>query len=103
MRSTYAEPLSWPDCSGRWSPRTVVVSGDPRHRERRPDAVVVRTNLDLISQLEDPRNFIVAVVLAGRFAKDRELATFLIESYPGLKVIDDETEEPDLSSYRPAL
>ncbi|HWO19405.1 MAG TPA: hypothetical protein VNO30_11540 [Kofleriaceae bacterium] len=63
----------------------------------------MRTNLDLISQLEDPRNFIVAVVLAGRFAKDRELATFLIESYPGLKVIDDETEEPDLSSYRPAL
>jgi hypothetical protein len=102
MRITHAEPSSWPDCSGRWSPRTVVVSGDPRHREPGPDAVVVRTNLDLISQLEDPHSFVVAVVLAGRFAGDRELASFLVESYPGLKVIED-AEDPDPSVYRAAL
>lgn len=96
MRSTNAQPSSWPDCSGRWTPRTVVVSGDPRHQEQRPDAVVVRTNLDLISHLEDPRNFVAAVVLAGHFAGDRELASFLVESYPGLQVIDEADDQaPD--------
>jgi hypothetical protein len=100
---TYDEPFSWPDSSGGWTPRTVVVSGDPRHREQRhPDAVVVQTNLDLISQLENPRNFVVAVVLAGQFAQDRELASFLLESYPGLKVIDG-TDDPDPGSYLPIL
>lgn len=68
----------------------MIISGDPRHRTREhADAVVVRTNLELISQLEDPQSFVVAVVLAGRFAQDRELAAFLIESYPGLQVIAD--------------
>jgi hypothetical protein len=96
-------PRSWPDCSGRWKPLTVVLSGDPRHRHRRhPDSVVVQTNLDLISQLEDPRNFVVAVVLAGQFAKDRELASFLIESYPNLTVIDG-TDDPDPGAYVPAF
>ena len=67
----------------------MVVSGDPRHRDPpRPDSVVVRTNLDLISQLEDPRNFVVMVVLAGSFAKDRDLASFLLEAYPGIKVVE---------------
>jgi hypothetical protein len=103
MRSTHVEPSSWPDCSGRWVPRTVVVSGDPRHGEERPDAVVVRTNLDLISHLEDPRNFVVAVVLAGHFAGDRELASFLVESYPGLKVIDDEMDDLEPSTYCPVF
>lgn len=49
---------------------------------------MVQTNLDLISQLEDPQNFVVAVILAGAFARDRALASFLTESYPGLMVID---------------
>jgi hypothetical protein len=79
-----------------------VVSADPRHREQpHPDSVVVQTNLDLIAQLEDPRNFVVAVVLAGQFARDRELASFLIESYPGLTVIDG-TDDPDPDPYLPA-
>lgn len=83
------EPRRWPDSSGRWNPRTVIVSGDPRaHLARSPDEVVVQTNLDLISQLEDPQNFVVAVILAGAFAKDRALASFLTEAYPGLMVID---------------
>jgi hypothetical protein len=102
MGITRDVPRSWPDSSGRWKPLTVVVSGDPRHRHpKRSDAVVVQTNLDLISQLEDPRNFVVAVVLAGQFAKDRELASFLIESYPNLTVIDG-TDDPDSGSYLPA-
>ena len=88
MGSTYDEPRRWPDSSGGWKPRTVILSGDPRLPPYDPEAIVVQTNLDLISQLEDPRNFVVAVVLAGRFAKDRELASFLLESYPGLKVIE---------------
>lgn len=81
-------PRRWPDSSGRWNPRTVIISGDPRHHaQRHADALVVRTNLELISQLEDPQSFVVAVVLAGQFAHDRELAAFLTESYPGLRVI----------------
>jgi hypothetical protein len=65
------------------------MSGDPRHQDQRhPDTVVVQTNLDLIKQLENPESFVVAVILAGRFAADRELASFLVESYPGLEVID---------------
>jgi hypothetical protein len=101
MGSTHDEPHRWPDSSGGWKPKTVVVSGDPRHREQqRPDAVVVQTNLDLISQLEDPRNFVVAVVLAGAFARDRELASFLVESYPGLRIIDG-TDDPDPDLYLP--
>jgi len=99
MGSTFGEPRTWPDSSGRWRPRTVVVSGDPLHHQQpHPDAVVVQTNLDLISQLEDPSNLVVAVVLAGQFARDRELASFLVESYPYLKVIDG-TDAPDLSAF----
>ena len=77
----------------------VILSGDPRHPPpRNPDALVVRTNLELISQLEDPQSFVVAVVLAGAFAADRELAEFLIESYPGLRVFDGNVDpEPDVS------
>ena len=89
MGSIHDGPRRWPDSSGGWRPRTVILSGDPRHdTSQAPDSVVVKTNLDLISQLEDPRSFVAAVVLAGAFAKDRELASFLIESYPGLEVID---------------
>ena len=77
------------------------MSGDPRHRmQLRPDAVVVRTNLELISELEDPQSFVVAVVLAGQFAADRELASFLMESYPGLRVIDG-TNDPEPDVYLP--
>ena len=54
----------------------------------------------LISQLEDPQSFVVAVVLAGKFAGDRELASFLTESYPGLRVID-ESGERDPNAYLP--
>jgi hypothetical protein len=101
MGSTPDEPVKWPDSSGRWKPRTVVLSGDPRHRQqRRPDSVVVQTNLDLIAQLEDPRNFVVTVVLAGQFAKDRELASFLLESYPGITVVDG-TNDPESDPYLP--
>ena len=99
MGSIHAGPRTWPDSSGRWKPRTVVVSGDPRHQEQQgPDAVVVQTNLDLISQLEDPHSFVVTVVLAGAFAKDRELASFLIECYPGLEVVD-ATDEAKIERY----
>jgi hypothetical protein len=98
MGSTTGEPSKWPDSSGRWKPRTVVVSGDPRDREQpHPDSVVVQTNLDLIAQLEDPRNFVVTVVLAGAFAKDRELASFLVEAYPGIKVV--EGNDPEADAY----
>lgn len=79
----------------------MILSGDPRHRApQRSDAVVVRTNLDLISQLEDPQSFVVTVVLAGKFAADRELASFLTESYPGLRVIDGSGDR-DPGTYLP--
>jgi hypothetical protein len=48
------------------------------------DAIVVWTPLDAIAQLETQP--IAAVVLRGSFAADRELADFLTESYPQLRI-----------------
>lgn len=76
---------------------TLVVSNDEEHRRtlrKRSDRAVVSTPLDMIAQLEDHHE-IETVVLAGTFATP-ELATFLLDFYPAVRVIDGHTEtDPD--------
>jgi len=76
----------WPDGSGTWRElsRTLVLSSEQPPRERRADEVVVGTPLDMIVQLEG-RHPIAKVVLAGAFA-NRELASFVLETYPWVGV-----------------
>lgn len=50
----------------------------------REDACVVVTPLDAIERLENRRASIV--ILAGSFARNRELAAFLRDFYPGVQV-----------------
>ena len=96
-----SDPRVWPDGSGSWATRTVIVSGESRHRAlHRDGAVVVRTCLDLISQLEDTRQLVATVVLAGAFARDAELASFLVEAYPSVRIVDG-TGDPDPDTYLP--
>lgn len=77
------------------------MSGDHRYREhQRPDAIVVETFLDLISQLEASRHMVVTVVLVEQFAADRELVGFLVESYPCVMVVDG-TGDLEADTYLP--
>jgi hypothetical protein len=80
---------------------TLVVSNDEQHRRtlrQRIDRAVVSTPLDMIAQLEGHRE-IDTVVLAGTFATP-ELATFLLDFYPSVRVIDGHTES-DPDTYLP--
>ena len=92
---------SWAKGSGQWArPRTVIVVGVGRYRAVmaegvRDDTEVVGTPLDLIRHLEDARRPVSAVVLMGPPPLDRELATFLRDSYPSVVVVDD----PDDSEW----
>jgi hypothetical protein len=52
--------------------------------EAHPSNPSVATPLDAITRLEDQR--IRTVVLAGSFAQDRELASFLRDFYPDVRV-----------------
>lgn len=94
-------PGYFPEGSGQWQTRTIILSGDHRYREhRRPDAIVVETFLDLISQLEASRHLVVTVVLVEQFAADRELVAFLVESYPCVMVVDG-TGDLEADTYLP--
>jgi len=75
----------WPAGSGTWKTpsRTLILSSE-RPRERRGNELVVGTPLDLIVQLESSRP-ISKVVLAGAYA-NRELASFVLETYPWVGV-----------------
>ena len=80
--------------------RVLVVSSQ-RPDHSRDDTVFVGTPLDLISLLETDRNLFGTVVLTGRFAANRELTSFLAETYPMLQVLYGRPgEEPD--PYLPA-
>ena len=83
---------------GNMELRTLVVSNDAQYRRalaRRSDRAVVATPLDMITQLEDHHE-IATVVLAGNFAKSAELATFLLDFYPSVRVIDGRRDaDPD--------
>ena len=64
--------------------QTLIVSRDKQNFER-GDAIVVSTPLDAIMRLEKRRR-IGTVVLAGSYARDSELAAFLDEFYPSVRV-----------------
>jgi hypothetical protein len=78
--------------SGGWSQtRTVLVVGpapDDVPIERQYEhAVVVSTPLELIQKLEDEQQAISTVVLIGRPEAHRELAAFLLDCYPAVRVL----------------
>lgn len=80
--------------------RTLVVTKNPPARSR-ADTSVVKTPLDLIRALQEEREDISTVVLMGSFAANDELATFLVEAYPALRVLSGGAgEDPD--TYLPA-
>lgn len=65
-----------------WAGRTVVVADSDRQLED-TGAIVVTTPLDMIVHLE--LGSITTVVLASRASRD-ELATFLHETYPQVRI-----------------
>jgi hypothetical protein len=82
--------------------RTLVVS--PRKRNLAPKRyLVVRSPLEMIAMLQEDRSRIETVILSGSFAENPELASFLTECYPALRILSgaDEDEEPD--TYLPAF
>ena len=83
--------------------RTLVVS--PRKRNLTPKRyLVVRSPLEMITRLQEDRSRIETVILSGPFAENPELASFLTECYPALRILSggaDEDEEPD--TYLPAF
>jgi len=75
--------------------RTLVVTRTPPMRTR-VDTAVVATPLDMIRTLQEDREQIATVVLMGSFAANGELASFLVEAYPSLRVLAGRSgEEPD--------
>ena len=81
---------------------TLIVSNDESHRRavrKGSDRAVVATPLDMIAQLEG-RHGISTVVLAGDLAKNAELATFLLDFYPSVRVIDGR-HDVDPDTYLP--
>ncbi|MDQ3368205.1 MAG: hypothetical protein M3680_22505 [Myxococcota bacterium] len=62
---------------------------------------MVSTPLDMILQLDDEEALFTTVVLAGSSSAKRDLAAFLLEYYPTVRVIDSHRDaEPDV--YLPA-
>jgi hypothetical protein len=83
--------------------RTLVVS--PRKQPQTPPKryLVVRSPLEMIARLQEDRSRIETVILSGPFAENPELASFLTECYPALRILSgaDGDEEPD--TYLPAF
>ena len=79
----------------------ILVVSSTRPTQKKQDTIWVGTPLEVISLLEHDRELISTVILAGRFATNRELANFLSESYPSLSIVSSRHgEEPD--AYLPA-
>jgi hypothetical protein len=62
---------------------TLIVSSD-RYPTADDDMFVVKTPLEAIARLE--RRRVRTVVLAGTFARNRELAAFLRAFYPAVRI-----------------
>lgn len=77
------------DC---WDVARTLILSDERSSRARPrahhDRLFVSTPLDMIAHLEMLPVRIATIVLAGRFGGDRELASFLLESYPAVRIVD---------------
>jgi hypothetical protein len=72
---------AWP---AEWSALQTVVVTDPRRARSMTQPNVVATPLDMIARLED--GLISTVVLTSSAASRGELASFLLESYPDIRV-----------------
>lgn len=64
---------------------TLIISSDVSRSVTQVNTVVVGTPLDAITRL-DNRPSIATVVLAGAFASNDELVTFLAEHYPMVRL-----------------
>ena len=69
---------------GRW--QTLVVTTRETESSWR-DAPIVRTLLDMITWLERASGAIATLVLGGEFARDRDIETFVRESYPSIALV----------------
>jgi hypothetical protein len=67
--------------------QSLVVVKDVSEATSWRDAHVVRTMLDMIEWLERFGAALVTVILGGDYARDRELAVFLRETYPTVDVV----------------
>jgi len=83
--------------------RTLVVSPRKRTQPAPKQYLVVRSPLEMITMLQEDRSRIETVILSGTFAENPEIASFLTECYPALRILSgsDEDEEPDV--YLPAF
>ncbi len=99
----HASQHEWPNGTGRWSrARTLVMSQDDRSRSHdRDDVVVVTTPLDLIHELERTDHLTSTVVLTGAFAANRDLATFLVDFYPAIQILEGRNDR-DRDVYLPS-
>lgn len=89
----------WPSGTGEWYQlhittvlvRSVGPDGAPdgTHEHVPADTVVVTTLLDMISCLEEARQTVRRVVLAGPLAGNIELAGALQDLYPAIAVVHD--------------
>jgi hypothetical protein len=79
--------------------RTLVVSRTPPRRTR-ADTSVVKTPLDMIRTLQEDREHISTVVLMGSFASNPDVASFLVEQYPALRILSGRPSE-EVDSYLP--
>ncbi|MBA3391631.1 MAG: hypothetical protein H0T89_03255 [Deltaproteobacteria bacterium] len=61
------------------------------------------TPLDLIRILDREGVAISTVILAGRYATDRDLVSFLRETYPGIDVVSDCADEAPVAYATRAL
>jgi hypothetical protein len=65
--------------------QTLIISSDANREATHANSIVVGTPLDAITRLER-RCSIDAVVLVGSFAANDELAMFLAEYYPSVRL-----------------
>lgn len=87
----------WPRGTGQWSrTRILVATADDEHRDRllnrwgeSHDVVAATTPLEVIDFLESEGTLISTVVIAGigGSANDRELACFVDQQYPWVRLI----------------
>lgn len=92
------KPQQWATGTGQWCRWTTLVLASPDVRRSHEDhqaagEVLVWTPLDLIRILDREGEAISTVILAGRYATDRELVGFLRETYPRIDVVSDCADE----------
>lgn len=96
----------WPRGTGQWNrTRVLIVAADPRRRDQLleawaedHDVAVAQCPLEVIRRCENDGPVISTVVLSDLFGSvhKSDLAEFLSETYPYLRVIIDHPPRPSL-------